>query len=120
MTVSEPLPTDLIDGLLENYKKPEYLIGENDLLKKLTKALVELMLEAEMTEHLGHDKHEIITNIPGNAHNGYTPAIIRVIYTTNAIESVNMSLRKITKNRGSFSNDESLMKHVLSSAAEHQ
>ena len=26
----------------------------------------------------------------------------QVIYTTNAIESVNMSLRKITKNRGSF------------------
>jgi len=33
-----------------------------------------------------------------------------VIYTTNAIESVNMSLRKITKNRGSFPSDESLIK----------
>ena len=40
----------------------------------------------------------------------YPPEIRRVIYTTNAIESVNMSLRKITKNRGSFPNDESLMK----------
>ena len=29
---------------------------------------------------------------------------------TNAIESVNMSLRKITKNRGSFPNDGALLK----------
>ena len=41
---------------------------------------------------------------------GYPPEIRRVIYTTNAIESVNMSLRKITKNRGSFPSDESLLK----------
>lgn len=34
----------------------------------------------------------------------------RIIYTTNAIESVNMSLRKITKNRGAFPSDEALFK----------
>lgn len=40
----------------------------------------------------------------------YPPEIRRVIYTTNAIESVNMSLRKITKNRGSFPRDEAVLK----------
>lgn len=40
----------------------------------------------------------------------YPPKIRKVIYTTNAIESVNMSLRKITKNRGSFPSDEALLK----------
>ncbi|MFX6803756.1 transposase, partial [Acinetobacter baumannii] len=35
----------------------------------------------------------------------YPPEIRKVIYTTNAIESVNMSLRKLTKNRGSFPSD---------------
>ena len=40
----------------------------------------------------------------------YPPEIRKVIYTTNAIESVNMSLRKITKNRGSFPSDETLLK----------
>jgi putative transposase len=40
----------------------------------------------------------------------YPPEIRKVIYTTNAIESVNMSLRKITKNRGSFPSDEALSK----------
>ncbi len=49
MTVSKPLPTDLIDGLLANYKKSEDLIGQNGFLKQLTKALVERALEAEMT-----------------------------------------------------------------------
>lgn len=40
----------------------------------------------------------------------YPPAIRKVIYTTNAIESLNASLRKVTKTRRSFPNDESVMK----------
>ena len=40
----------------------------------------------------------------------YPKEIRRAIYTTNAIESVNMSLREVTMNRGSFSNDESMIK----------
>jgi putative transposase len=40
----------------------------------------------------------------------YPTDIRKAIYTTNAIESVNMSLRKVTKNRGSFPNDESMFK----------
>ncbi|WP_436395777.1 IS256 family transposase [Acidithiobacillus ferriphilus] len=40
----------------------------------------------------------------------YPPEIRKVIYTTNAIESVNMSLRKITKNRGAFPSDDALLK----------
>ncbi|PKP56630.1 MAG: IS256 family transposase, partial [Candidatus Altiarchaeales archaeon HGW-Altiarchaeales-1] len=40
----------------------------------------------------------------------YPTDIRKAIYTTNAIESVNMSLRKVTKNRGSFPNDESMIK----------
>ena len=40
----------------------------------------------------------------------YPPEIRKVIYTTNAIEPVNMSLRKITKNRGSFPSDDALLK----------
>lgn len=70
MTVSKSLPNDLIDGLLGNYKKPEDLIGENGLLKQLTKALVERALEAEMADHLGHDKNEPVKNATGNTRNG--------------------------------------------------
>ena len=41
---------------------------------------------------------------------GYPEGIRRAIYTTNAIESLNMSLRKVTKTRGSFPNDDAIFK----------
>ncbi len=40
----------------------------------------------------------------------YPAEIRKAIYTTNAIKSVNMSRRKVTKNRGSFPNDEAMLK----------
>jgi putative transposase len=40
----------------------------------------------------------------------FDSAIRKVIYTTNAIESVNFQLRKITKNRGHFPSDEAAVK----------
>ncbi len=40
----------------------------------------------------------------------FPPHIRRVIYTTNAIESLNMQLRKIIKNRGHFPNDDAAIK----------
>ena len=45
---------ELLDRLFAdyNYKKPEDLIGENGLLKQLTKALLERALQAEMSVHL--------------------------------------------------------------------
>ena len=71
MTVEKkPLPTELIDALLADYKKPEDLIGQNGLLKQLTKALVERALQAEMTDHLGHGKNQLVANEAGNTRNG--------------------------------------------------
>lgn len=40
---------DVVDAPLTGHRKPEGLIGENGLLKHLTKALVELALHAELT-----------------------------------------------------------------------
>lgn len=42
----------------------------------------------------------------------YPLEVRRVIYTTNAIESVNMQLRKIIKNRGHFPNDAAAAKLI--------
>ena len=48
------------------------------------------------------------------------PAEIRkVIYTTNAIESLNMSLRKIIKTRGSFPNEESAFRLLYLALKNH-
>ena len=70
MTVSKAIPPDLIGSLLADYKTPEDLIGENGLLKQLTKALVERALEAELESHLGHGKNEPVANASGNTRNG--------------------------------------------------
>ncbi|MCZ8993951.1 IS256 family transposase, partial [Escherichia albertii] len=40
----------------------------------------------------------------------FPPALRRVIYTTNAIESLNYQLRKVTKNRSQFPTDEAVVK----------
>lgn len=40
----------------------------------------------------------------------YSEEIRKVIYTTNAIESLNYSLRRLLKNRAAFPNDDSIMK----------
>ena len=64
------VPEQLLASLLADYKKPEDLIGENGLLKKLTKLLVEKALDAELTEHLGHTRHEAVVNAAGNTRNG--------------------------------------------------
>lgn len=71
MTVpKKAVPKELLDSLLADYRKPEDLIGEQGLLKQLTKLLVEKALEAEMAEHLGHGKHQSVENASGNTRNG--------------------------------------------------
>jgi putative transposase len=62
--------TELIDKLLVGYKKPEDILGENGLLKRLTKTIVERALNAEMTAHLGYAKHESKGDGDGNSRNG--------------------------------------------------
>ena len=42
----------------------------------------------------------------------YPPELRRVVYTTNAIESINFQLRKITKARGHFPSEEAAMKLI--------
>ena len=69
-TRTHNVPDALLTSLLANYQKPEDLIGENGLLKQLSKLLVEKALDAEMSAHLGHNKHEAVSNPAGNTRNG--------------------------------------------------
>src|SRR5436305_11183551 len=68
------LDKDLLDKLIEGYQKPEDLIGENGLLKQLTKALVERALNAELTHHLGYENNNAEGRGSGNLRNGYAVA----------------------------------------------
>src|SRR5438445_5393510 len=64
------LDKDLLDKLIEGYQKPEDLIGENGLLKQLTKALIERAMKAELTYQLGYEKHDPEGRGSGNSRNG--------------------------------------------------
>ena len=166
---------ELLDELLAGYEKPEDLTGPDGLLKQLTGALVERALNAELTDHLGHEPGAERANVhrPSDPQldavrgmdqsqgtdrgspqvygadtegaalaalaeferrwNERYPMVAqawranwervrpffefgheirRIIYTTNAIESLNYSLRKITRSRGHFPNDEAALKLV--------
>jgi putative transposase len=64
------LNDDLLDKLIEGYQKPEDLIGENGLLKQLTKRLIERAMKAELTHQLGYEKHDPQGRGSGNSRNG--------------------------------------------------
>ena len=67
----------LIDELLIDYENPEDLLGQGGLLKELTKRLVERALEAEMTTHLGYEKHEKSTAKKKNSRNGHSKKVLK-------------------------------------------
>jgi transposase-like protein len=48
-----------------------------DLLKNLFKGTIEEMLEAEMDDHLGYDKHSPLGDLSGNSRNGYNKKTIQ-------------------------------------------
>jgi putative transposase len=55
---------------LSKAKSYEDLMGKNGAIKKLLKNALEQMLETEMTEHLGYEKHSSEGNNTGNSRNG--------------------------------------------------
>ena len=87
MTKDKSIDNELIDNLLKNYKKPEDLIGENGLLKQLTKQLLERAMAAEMTEHVGYDKHDAAGNNSGNSRNGKSAKTIKGTFGELALET---------------------------------
>jgi putative transposase len=71
-----PLPaaikTELLEELLKSATKPEDLLGPDGLLHQLKGALMERMLEAEMSAHLGYDPNDAKGRNTGNSRNGHT------------------------------------------------
>jgi putative transposase len=67
-----PIRKELLDELLKEYTTPDDLLGEGGLLKQLTKALVERALDAELTHHLGYDRHDPVGRNSGNSRNGFS------------------------------------------------
>jgi putative transposase len=70
---------NILDELLGNIeiKTQDDLFGKNGLLKQLSKQLMERLLEAEMTNHLGYARHAIEGHNSGNSRNGKTNKTVK-------------------------------------------
>ena len=67
---------DIIDQLLDNIDfrglTQDEVVGQDGLIKQLTGRILQRALEAEMTEHLGYEKHSNAGDNNGNSRNGHT------------------------------------------------
>jgi len=77
----------VLDELIKDYKKPEDLIGETGLLKQLTKALIERAVDAELTQHLGYEKHDPAGYHSGNSRNGASAKTVQGEFGEITIET---------------------------------
>jgi hypothetical protein len=55
---------EVLHELLCGYEKPEDLLGDDGLLKRLKKALIERALGAGLSAHLGHEKDPLCAHAP--------------------------------------------------------
>lgn len=83
---SNAINLDLIDQLLANYKSPEDVLGENGLLKQFTKAVLERALKAELSDHLGYEKHDPTGKNSGNSRNGKSKKTLKGDFGTLPID----------------------------------
>ncbi len=71
----DALDDQLIGQLVDRAKAGGIrLTGEGGLLQQLTKRILESALEGEITDHLGHEKHEKASG--GNTRNGTRPKTV--------------------------------------------
>jgi len=70
------IKTEIIDELIKHYEKPEDLLGEGGILKQLQKAMLERIMEGELTTELGYKKHDSKGHNSGNSRNGYSEKTI--------------------------------------------
>lgn len=68
---------EMLDGLIGEAKTQGDLFGSGGVLKELSKRLMERMLEAEMTHHLGYEKHDSSGKNTGNSRNGTTSKTLK-------------------------------------------
>jgi len=74
------ISNELLDELLSGYEKPEDFTGSDGILQELTGALLSRIMESELTQTLGYEKHEDRPSDSDNYRNGSSKKTIK---TTN-------------------------------------
>ncbi len=97
-----------------SWKERKAIAGD---LKFIYRAATADRAEAALAEfRQKYPKHQVVADVWQRNWERVIPffdfpeEIRKIIYTTNAVESLHMSLRKVTKNRGSFPTQEAAMK----------
>lgn len=67
----------LVDQLVKDCKSQDDFFGENGLIKSFVKAVMESALSAELSTHLGYEKHDPKGYNTGNSRNGTTPKTLK-------------------------------------------
>lgn len=67
----------ILDELLKGCERPEDLLGDGGLMKDLKKALMQRMLGAELTEHLGYEHGEEAPPVQANRRNGVSRKMVK-------------------------------------------
>ena len=68
---------EVLDELLKDCKGADDFYGPNGLIKQLSKALIERMMEAELTEQIGYEKSESGEKATTNRRNGKSIKTLR-------------------------------------------
>jgi putative transposase len=97
-----------------NWKERKALAAD---LKSIYRAATAELAELALAEFRAkYPKHQVVADVWARNWQRVIPffefpeEIRKIIYTTNAVESLHMSLRKVTKNRGSFPTQEAAIK----------
>ena len=73
MTISK----EMLDELLKGCERPEDLLGDTGLMKELKIKLMERMLGAELTEHLGYEQGDAAPPTQSNRRNGSSTKVLK-------------------------------------------
>ena len=73
MTISK----ELLDELLKGVERPEDLLGDTGLMKELKIKLMERMLGAELTAHLGYEEGKEAPPGQSNRRNGSSTKVLK-------------------------------------------
>jgi putative transposase len=75
--MAKKINDDVLDELLKGCEGPEDLLGEGGVMQGLKKALMQRMLGAELTEHLGYEHGEEAPPVQTNRRNGVSRKTVK-------------------------------------------
>ncbi|MEM1383621.1 MAG: transposase, partial [Pseudomonadota bacterium] len=75
--MAKKIDESVLDELLKGCERPEDLLGDGGLMKDLKKALMQRMLGAELTEHLGYEHGHEPPMVQANRRNGVSRKTVK-------------------------------------------